>query len=297
VTATEIVTEIRGRGDATKSRRVHGVTGDGQGWIVGCEGYVRNWEKLEGAFDRIINTFSLASQPATETGSMPPAHQVYRWVDKEGYLNYTQTPPPMTSLGLVDRAARFVTGGFERRLGGRLTGVELLPFESKIPGTMKWKGVAPSRDGERIGLPTKILVEFPLGWALMVTALGTADNDAVARSILSSLRTTSAPECFWPVYRNMMNAAGRGSQAVETERKFRESAAAGDPRSLTLTVDFGEGLTFYFDNNGQVRPCHTFQLTGRWVPGDEPGLLVTSDRRSVVGVEFLSPERLSGSGY
>jgi hypothetical protein len=85
VTATEVLTELRPGG---KSRRLYGVVGDGQGWAIDCETFARNWEKLEGTFGRIFNSFSLKSDTA--------AQQVYRWVDKDGVVHFTQTPPPET---------------------------------------------------------------------------------------------------------------------------------------------------------------------------------------------------------
>jgi hypothetical protein len=100
---------------------------------------------------------------------------------------------------LVDRARTFITWQHEKWLGQKLSGVELVRFDSTRPGTWKWKA-PPVMHGDRlINFPTKVFVDLSPDSVVQITVSGTSDNDGLVRRIIETLRTTSAPECYWPL--------------------------------------------------------------------------------------------------
>ncbi len=107
----------------------------------------------------------------------------------------------------AERAQTFVTRGYEEALGQRLTGVELTRFDSSRPRVWKWTAKPrKQRKDTQIVLATKFIVDLDPDAFVEITVGGTADNDAVARDIIDSLRTTSDPECYWQVLEEMLRA-------------------------------------------------------------------------------------------
>lgn len=107
---------------------------------------------------------------------------------------------------LLERARTRVTRDHEETLGQPLTGVELVQFESARPGTWKWKA-APVRRGElELGFGAKILVDLSPDAVVQISAAGTRDDDGLARRIIENLRTTSNPECYWPLLESTLKA-------------------------------------------------------------------------------------------
>jgi hypothetical protein len=85
----------------------------------------------------------------------------------------------------MSRAMAAYTEGVEKQLGRRLSGVELVPFESNIPGTMKWKVTDFERGGQRGVFTTVVWADFPTReWLLQLEVHGTGDNDGLARRVL-----------------------------------------------------------------------------------------------------------------
>ena len=107
----------------------------------------------------------------------------------------------------VERAANAATREYERRLGRHLTGVELAPFESARPGTWRWKAAPVVEGGTSLEFPAKVFVELGPGAVAQITVEGTADDDALARLIVASLRTTTDPACYWSLLEEMLKAA------------------------------------------------------------------------------------------
>lgn len=107
---------------------------------------------------------------------------------------------------LVERARTVVTRGYEKGLGQPLASVELAPFESARPGTWRWRSVPVSQAGRSIVFPAKILVDLSPDAVVVITVVGTPDDDDLARRIIESLRTTSDPKCYWPVLEKMLKA-------------------------------------------------------------------------------------------
>ena len=130
---------------------------------------------------------------------------------------------------LVARAAKLITKVYEKSVGQSIP-AELEPFETQQAETTKWidsewrdllgvleKEVTlfqPSRSGamkwssswkmERAGerfeaKASKIFLEIAPGWIAQITV--NPDDDALARSILETLRITSDPQCYWPFIR------------------------------------------------------------------------------------------------
>lgn len=188
---------------------------------------------------------------------------------------------------LMDRASKMVTAWMAKEAGRPIVGV---PFESAVPGTLKWKPDA-EHGGQRGLTLTKILAEHPPGWVLMLTVGGTDDDDALARAVLASLRTTSDRDCYWPVIRNMMRRAGGDSSDIE--RRGRAAAAAGRPQELAMSA-FGETIIF---NNNDREVCYTYKIPGTWKDGGEPSLYRSPDGRAILGLIFMSPRTLGRQGY
>jgi hypothetical protein len=208
---------------------------------------------------------------------------------------------PVTSLELVPRGVRFLAGDYEKRLGGPLAEVEVVPFESLIPGTAKWTAADIACAGQQISFPTKILAEFPKGWLLMVTVSGAADDDALARNVLAGLETTGDPDCYWPLYRQKAKTAG--VESTSTEDRVRRAAAMGKPVELVLRekLEIFPGVRVadwtIIMNNDASRLCYKYQISGTRTAGDEPSIYRSVGGSAEVGVVFLSPLDLQRLGY
>lgn len=106
---------------------------------------------------------------------------------------------------LVERIATAMTRNVEKDLRVTLRGVELVPFQSARPGVWKWKA-APFKKGEHYIHLQAIIVDLSPDAVVEIDVLETGDDDALARRIIETLRTTSNPECYWPVLETMLKA-------------------------------------------------------------------------------------------
>jgi hypothetical protein len=100
---------------------------------------------------------------------------------------------------LVQRVGNKIAQQYEAHYGLQLSGVELKPFESDRHGTWKWQAAAIRQDG-RLILPTpKYIVESSPAAIFQITVEGAPDNEELVRQIIKSLKTTSAPDCYFPL--------------------------------------------------------------------------------------------------
>ena len=99
---------------------------------------------------------------------------------------------------LVERTRTASIRNVEKFFRIVLTGDELIPFDSARPGAWKWKA-APFKQGEIYVHLQGIIVDLSPDAVVQITIGGTPDDDALARRIIASLRTTSDPKCYWPV--------------------------------------------------------------------------------------------------
>ena len=103
----------------------------------------------------------------------------------------------LRSKGSIQRVNSVLVDGFLQGL--QLSGVELKPFESDLHGTWKWQAAAIRQDG-RLILPTpKYIVESSPAAIFQITVEGAPDNEELVRQIIKSLKTTSAPDCYFPL--------------------------------------------------------------------------------------------------
>ena len=105
---------------------------------------------------------------------------------------------------LVTRAAKMVTEIYEKNMDVAYARAELVPFQSSRPGTMKWTIAA---DAEQAGRQvevsaSKIFVEIAPAWVAQITVM--PDDDDLTRSIIATLASTSASECYWPFIRQYL---------------------------------------------------------------------------------------------
>jgi TonB family protein len=107
---------------------------------------------------------------------------------------------------LVQRAGSAIGRSYEKDLGQPLTGMKLAPFESVLQGTRKWTADPATRGDRRIVFPTKIIADFSPDGIAIVTIGGTADDDGLARRVLSSLKTTKNPECYFSALESGLKA-------------------------------------------------------------------------------------------
>ncbi|MGH7357115.1 MAG: hypothetical protein ACRELS_21365 [Candidatus Rokuibacteriota bacterium] len=194
----------------------------------------------------------------------------------------------ITRADLVGRAAQFVTALYEKAYGVPLTGVELVAFDSAVPGAVKWRADPVTRGDHRMTASTKILVELPPGWVAQITT----DTDARARELLASLRTTTDAACFWHQLREMYRSAGLSVATVDAlEQRLRATAAQGRPQELVIAT---RDRTFVFNNNLSSGCCYTYALAGDWAGADQPQLYRAKTGRGLAGVLFLSDAHLRG---
>jgi len=173
------------------------------------------------------------------------------------------------------------------QVGTRFSGVELVPFESKIPGTMKWKAAQVGGAGRRlVTFDTFIFAEFPKGSVMQLEVHagrlhGAGAADEVARGMLATLVARPGDaECVWPVYRAMIRAIG--SDPTETERSTRAKAtASGEPQALWFISELVT-VIFNFDERGV---CYTYRLPGSWSGTNVP-MLFQSAGVEAAGVWF-----------
>ena len=106
---------------------------------------------------------------------------------------------------LVERTRTASIRNVEKVFRIVLTGDELIPFDSARPGAWKWKA-APFKQGELYIHLQGIIVDLSPDAVVQITIGGTPDDDDLARRIIASLRMTSDPKCYWPVYEGMVKA-------------------------------------------------------------------------------------------
>jgi hypothetical protein len=108
---------------------------------------------------------------------------------------------------MVERAGNGLTREYEKSLGHPLAGAELTPFESARSRTWRWRAAPVSQAEQEIDFPVEIIVDLSPDAVVLITVQGTGDDDGLARGIIENLRTTSDPECYFPVLENMLRAA------------------------------------------------------------------------------------------
>ncbi len=108
---------------------------------------------------------------------------------------------------MVERAGNGLAREYEKSLGHPLAGVELISFESARSRTWRWRAAPVSQAEQEIDFPTEIIVDLSPDAVVLITVQGTGDDDGLARGIIENLRTTSDPECYFPVLENMLRAA------------------------------------------------------------------------------------------
>ena len=107
---------------------------------------------------------------------------------------------------LLERTRTNITCNIEKKFGLKLSGVELVRFDSTRPGTWKWKA-APIKQGiHLIEFPPIFIVDLSPDAIVIINIMvkGTSNVDGLARSIIDTLKTTSAPECYWSDLERML---------------------------------------------------------------------------------------------
>lgn len=107
---------------------------------------------------------------------------------------------------LVERARNAFIRWYEKASEQPVTSANLVPFESARDGTWKWTGL-PLIRGEGQSSPARIIVDLSPDAVVHFTVRGTADDDGLARRVIESLKTTTSPECYFPVLEQMLRAA------------------------------------------------------------------------------------------
>lgn len=107
---------------------------------------------------------------------------------------------------LVERARNAFTRWYEKASEQPVTAAKLVPFESARGGTWKWTAL-PVMRGEGQSSPTRIIVDLSPDAVVHITVRGTADDDGLARRVIERLKTTTTPECYFPVLEHMLRAA------------------------------------------------------------------------------------------
>jgi hypothetical protein len=112
---------------------------------------------------------------------------------------------------LVQRAEKSISREYEKALGVRLAGIELDPFESARPGTWKWQADPVTQGNHEITAASKFIIDLnPHEAVAIITIQGTPDDDGLARRIIETLKTTSNPECYWPVLEPLLKSVTNG---------------------------------------------------------------------------------------
>lgn len=108
---------------------------------------------------------------------------------------------------LLERARKVSIENIERMLRQPLVDAELVPFESARSGTWRLKAAPISaRDGRTIPFPLNVVVDLSPHTFAEVNVFGTADDEALARRIIGTLRTTTEPGCYLAEVERMYRA-------------------------------------------------------------------------------------------
>jgi ankyrin repeat protein len=140
---------------------------------------------------------------------------------------------------LVTRATNFITKVYEKRSGRPLASVQVQPFQSSLPGTVKWSaslGVAEKPGGRFEILAHKVFAEIAPGWVAQITVGGTSDDNGLFQHILETLRTTAQPECYMPFLRQHFPAE---FAPVQTELPLVLAARDGHIDTVKALLDKG----------------------------------------------------------
>jgi hypothetical protein len=106
---------------------------------------------------------------------------------------------------LVERARNAFTRWYEKASEQPVSAARLVPFESARGGTLKWTAL-PVMRGEGQSHPTRIIADLSPDAVVHITVRGTEDDDGLARQVVESLKTTTSPECYFPVLEKMLRA-------------------------------------------------------------------------------------------
>lgn len=98
---------------------------------------------------------------------------------------------------IVQRAGNWLTHVYEEALGEPLTDVRLTPFKYAPLRVWKWQAGPVHKEDLRVELATKLIVDFGPDAVALITLSGVKDEEALARRILESLKTTKDPSCYW----------------------------------------------------------------------------------------------------
>lgn len=146
-------------------------------------------------------------------GNWVPAGQAnaYRSPDGKAFVGVIFELPRnvarIEGASLIERARNAFLQWYEQTAGRSASGARLGAFESARPGTWKWSGL-PALPAEEEGPPpARFVVDLDPDAVVHITVRASADDDALARRIIESLRTTRAPECYFPVLERMLKAA------------------------------------------------------------------------------------------
>ena len=98
---------------------------------------------------------------------------------------------------LLERTRTYITRNVEKMFGLTLSGVELVSFDSTRPDTWKWKA-SPIKQGDRLyEFPPIFIVDLSPESIVIIMVNETSNDEGLVRSIIDTLKTTSAPECYW----------------------------------------------------------------------------------------------------
>lgn len=100
---------------------------------------------------------------------------------------------------LIERAAASTAKGYGSLDGVKIEKTELKSFKCKRAGVKKWvmKGTVEWKGERRRMDAMKLFCEITPGWVAQVTA----NDEDLARAIIESIGTASAPDCYWPFMR------------------------------------------------------------------------------------------------
>lgn len=128
---------------------------------------------------------------------------VFRSKDGRSVAGVTFLPPQrlqgVEGATLVERARNYSVRQLERAFRQPLASVELVPFESALPGTWHLKAAALAvPDGRTMPFPMYVIVDFSPHTAAEVNVMGAGDQAQLARRIIETMKTTAEPGCYLP---------------------------------------------------------------------------------------------------
>lgn len=99
---------------------------------------------------------------------------------------------------LVEKESAALEEAYQEALQKELADIRLAPFQSAMHGTWRWSAILPKESASDILNPKRFFIDLGPDGIIVLNIQGTPDDDALARSIIETLRLSKVRPCRLP---------------------------------------------------------------------------------------------------